>query len=362
MEYKVAVLPGDGIGPEIIEEAVRVIRAVEEKYGLKVELNYAPVGGAAWEEHGNHLPEETLKICRESAAILFGAVGGPVSEQNLPKWKDVERTALLGLRKEFDLFANLRHIRLPSYLSGASPLKNEIVKGGFDIMFVRELTGGIYFADPKGRAGRGSGEKAFDTMVYHRWEIERIARLAFEIARKRKKKLTSIDKANVLTTMSFWREVVEEVATEYPDVNFENMLVDNAAMQLVKNPGQFDVVLCGNMFGDILTDEAAGIAGSLGMLPSASLREDNFGMYEPGGGSAPDIAGKGIANPIAQILSAAMMFKYTFGREDISKDIEKAVDNVLERGYRTLDIALGNVKKVSTKELGEMIVNEVLKS
>lgn len=361
MKFKIAVLPGDGIGPEIIEEAVRVIKAVEKKYELEVELNYAPVGGAAWDKYGSHLPEETLKVCRESDAILFGAVGGPVSEQNMPKWKGAERAALLGLRKEFRLFANLRHIRLPSYLSGASPLKSEIVKNGFDIMFVRELTGGIYFGDPKGRSGSGAEEKAFDTMVYHRWEVERVARLAFEIAMKRKKKLTSIDKANVLTTMIFWREVVEEIASEYPDVSFENMLVDNAAMQIVKNPKQFDVVLCGNMFGDILTDEAAGVAGSLGMLPSASLREDNFGMYEPGGGSAPDIAGKGIANPVAQILSAAMMFKYTFGREDVAEDIEKAVDKVLQKGYRTPDIALGDVREVSTKELGEMIVEEILR-
>ncbi|MBO8132174.1 MAG: 3-isopropylmalate dehydrogenase [Candidatus Marinimicrobia bacterium] len=359
MEYKIAVLPGDGIGPEIVNEAVKVINTISNKYNLKINLKYGLVGGSAWDKYKHHLPEETLEVCRQSDAILFGAVGGPVNEQNLPKWKGAERTALLGLRKEFDLFANLRHIRLPDYLIDSSPLKNKIIKDGFDIMFVRELTSGIYFGDPKGREGNDSNEKAYDTMVYKRWEIERVTRVAFEIARKRNKKLTSIDKANVLTTMVFWREVVEELSKDYPDVKCEHMLVDNAAMQLVRNPAQFDVVLCGNMFGDILTDEAAGVAGSLGMLPSASLRDDNFGLYESGGGSAPDIAGKNIANPVAQILSVAMMFRFTYMRSDIADDIEKAVDSVLKKGYRTRDIAYSDSKIVTTSVLGDLICEEI---
>lgn len=354
-EYTIAILPGDGIGPEVMKEALKVLQAVSEKENVTFHYNEALVGGTAWESCHNHLPEETLKICQHSDAILFGSVGGPVREQNTPKWQGVEVNSLLGLRKAFGLFANLRPARLFPALAFTSPLRQDVAEKGFDILVVRELTGGIYFGKPKGRAGNGEAEKAFDTMVYSRKEIRRIAHIAFNIARKRRKKVTSIDKANVLTTMVFWRQVVEEVALEYPDVAYEPMYVDNAAMQLVKNPQQFDVMLCGNMFGDILSDEAAMLTGSLGMLPSASFAGSGFGMYEPGGGSAPDIAGKQIANPIAQILSAAMMLRYSLNMEKVADAIDKAVENVLSNGHRTADIARENDKPVPTDSMGDRI-------
>ncbi|HCL00273.1 MAG TPA: 3-isopropylmalate dehydrogenase [Candidatus Marinimicrobia bacterium] len=356
---KIAVLPGDGIGPEVMREALKVLSAVQEKYKLKFDYTHALVGGAAWEEYQCHLPEDTLQICRESDAILFGSVGGPVREQNTAKWRGVEVNSLLGLRKAFDLYANLRPARLYPSLAYASTLRADIAEKGFDILVVRELTGGIYFGQPKGRAGEGDEEYAFDTMVYARHEIARIARVAFEIARKRRKKVTSIDKANVLTTMVFWREVVEEVAKDYPDVEYEPMYVDNAAMQLTRNPQQFDVMLCGNLFGDILSDEAAALTGSLGMLPSASIADGSFGMYEPGGGSAPDIAGKGVANPIAQILSAAMMLRYSFNMTDAANDIENAVEAVLDDGYRTGDIRQEGGREVGTAEMGDLIMAKI---
>ncbi len=354
-EYTIAILPGDGIGPEVMKEALKVLQAVSEKENVTFHYNEALVGGTAWESCHNHLPEETLKICQHSDAILFGSVGGPVREQHTPKWQGVEVNSLLGLRKAFGLFANLRPARLFPALAFTSPLRQDVAEKGFDILVVRELTGGIYFGQPKGRAGNGEAEKAFDTMVYSRKEIRRIAHIAFNIARKRRKKITSIDKANVLTTMVFWRQVVEEVALEYPDVAYEPMYVDNAAMQLVKNPQQFDVMLCGNMFGDILSDEAAMLTGSLGMLPSASFAGSGFGMYEPGGGSAPDIAGKQIANPIAQILSAAMMLRYSLNMEKAADAIEKAVENVLSNGHRTADIARESDKTVPTDSMGDRI-------
>jgi 3-isopropylmalate dehydrogenase len=360
-KFNIAVLPGDGIGPEVMAEAKNVLNAIAKKYSVEFIYNDALVGGAAWDKYNEHLPKETLDACKNSDAILFGSVGGPVAEQHLPKWNSVEKTALLGLRKEFGLYANLRPAKLYPALSFASSLREDIAKKGFDILTVRELTGGIYFGSPKGREGtEGSDEeKAFDTMVYSRGEIKRIAHVAFKAAQKRGKKLVSIDKANVLTTMVFWREVVESVAKEYPDVSYEPMYVDNCAMQLTKNPSEFDVLLCGNMFGDIISDESAAITGSLGMLPSASLAEGKFGMYEPSGGSAPDIAGKGIANPIAQILSAAMMLKYSFDMNEASEDIEKAVEKVLEEGYRTGDIMAEGCKKVNTKEIGNLIVEQI---
>jgi 3-isopropylmalate dehydrogenase len=357
--YKIAVLAGDGIGPEVMTEAVKVLGKISGKYKVEFEFEEALVGGAAYDKHKEHLPKETLDICRKSDAILFGSVGGPVDEQDKPKWKGVEKTALLGLRKEFGLYANLRPAKLYTALADASSLRKDISEKGFDILTVRELTGGIYFGQPKGRKGKGQDEKAFDTMVYTRKEIERIAHVAFKAAQKRRKKLTSIDKANVLTTMVFWREVVEEVAKEYKDVEYEPMYVDNAAMQLTRNPSQFDVLLCGNMFGDIISDESAAITGSLGMLPSASLAEGKFGMYEPSGGSAPDIAGKGIANPIAQILSAAMMLKYSFDLNDASDDINKAVEKVLEEGCRTGDIMQKGMKKVGTEKMGDLISEKI---
>jgi 3-isopropylmalate dehydrogenase len=356
---KIAVLPGDGIGPEVMQEALKVLTAVQEKYKLKFDYTHALVGGAAWEKYQCHLPEETLQICRESDAILFGSVGGPVREQNTAKWRGVEVNSLLGLRKEFELYANLRPARLYSSLAYASPLRTDIAEKGFDILVVRELTGGIYFGKPKGKSGDGDEEYAFDTMVYARHEITRIARVAFEIARKRRKKVTSIDKANVLTTMIFWREVVEEITQDYPDVEYEPMYVDNAAMQLTRNPQQFDVMLCGNMFGDILSDEAAALTGSLGMLPSASIADGSFGMYEPGGGSAPDIAGKGVANPIAQILSAAMMLRYSFNMSAAADDIERAVEAVLDGGYRTGDIRQEGGRVIGTAEMGNLITEKI---
>lgn len=356
---KIAVLAGDGIGPEIMAEALKVLNVVQQKYNIRFEFHEALVGGAAWDVCHQHLPEETLRICRESDAILFGTVGGPVAEQLSPKWRGVEVNALLGLRKAFDLYANLRPVKLYPALVFASPLRADIAEKGFDILVVRELTGGIYFGQPKGRKGTGAEEAAFDTMIYSRREIERIAHVAFKAARLRRRKVTCIDKANVLTTMVFWREVVEKVARQYPDVACQPMYVDNAAMQLVKNPSQFDVLLCGNMFGDILSDELAAIAGSLGMLPSASLAENGFGLYEPGGGSAPDIAGQNIANPIAQILSAAMMLEYSFDMADAADAIEQGINRVLENGYRTADIWRPGDQKVSTSELGDLIAKNI---
>jgi len=359
MKHKIAVLPGDGIGPEVMGEAMKVLGKIQDKYDVEFKYEHAPVGGAAWDEYKEHLPKETLDVCHRADAILFGSVGGPVAEQDSEKWRGVEVNSLLGLRKEFKLYANLRPAKLYPALAAASPLRADTAEKGFDILVVRELTGGIYFGDPKGRAGEGEDEYAFDTMVYARNEVRRIAHIAFKAAQTRDKKVTSIDKANVLTTMVFWREVVEEVAKEYPDVAYEPMYVDNAAQQLTVRPSQFDVMLCGNMFGDILSDEAAAITGSLGMLPSASLADGSFGMYEPGGGSAPDIAGQGVANPIAQIMSAAMMLKYSFGMTDAYNNIANAVESVLNEGYRTGDIKEPGCKLVGTKEMGDLILRKL---
>ncbi len=359
MKRNIAILSGDGIGPEVMAEALKVLARIEAKYQLEFDCREALVGGAAWQKHQEHLPAETLSVCRNSDAILFGSVGGPVSEQGSKKWAGVEVNSLLGLRKAFGLYANLRPARLYPALASASPLRADTAEKGFDILVVRELTGGIYFGKPKGRAGKDDEEYAYDTMVYARHEIRRIAHIAFKAAQLRKKKVTSIDKANVLTTMVFWREVVEEVAREYPGVTYEPMYVDNAAQQLILRPSQFDVMLCGNMFGDILSDEAAAITGSLGMLPSASLTDGTFGMYEPGGGSAPDIAGKGLANPIAQIMSAAMMLKYSFGMTEAYDDIARAVEKVLNDGYRTADIKQPGCSIVGTKEMGTRIAETI---
>ena len=351
MERKtIAVLSGDGIGPEIMKEALKVLNRVSALEEIKLDYVFADVGGIAIDNHGEALPQGTVAICRNADAILFGSVGGPKWEA-LPPEKQPERAALLPLRKMFNLYANLRPAIVFKELKHASPLRPEIIGEGFDIMIVRELTGGIYFGQPKGR----EGDKAYDTLVYTRPEIERIARVAFETARKRAKKVTSIDKANVLTTMILWREVVVEVGKDYPDVTLNHMYVDNAAMQLVRDPRQFDVVLADNMFGDILSDEASMITGSLGMLPSASLSEGTFGLYEPSGGTAPDIAGQGIANPIAQILSAAMMLKYTFGKDSAYRRIFQAIEKVLQAGYRTIDITSPGMKQVGTAQMGDLI-------
>lgn len=356
---KIAVLSGDGIGPEIMCEALKVLDAVKEKFSLQFEYEFAAVGGFAIDVHGEALPASTLELCESSDAILFGAVGGPQWE-SLPAGKQPERAALLPLRKHFNLFCNLRPAKVFRALKEASPLRPDIVGDGFDLLCVRELTGGIYFGTPKGRDGSGAEEKAFDTMVYRREEIERIAKIAFNAARTRKKKVTSIDKANVLTSMVFWREVVEEVATEHNDVELNHLYIDNATMQLIRNPHQFDVLLCGNMFGDIISDECAMLTGSLGLLASASLNETKFGLYEPAGGSAPDIAGKGIANPIAQILSAAMMLRYSLGHDDAADAIEKAVADTIDAGVCTIDIALTGDRAVTTAAMGSAIAKRVL--
>ncbi|ABU69817.1 MULTISPECIES: 3-isopropylmalate dehydrogenase [Vibrio] len=358
--YKVAVLPGDGIGPEVMAQAHKVLDAIEKKHGITFERDEHDVGGIAIDNHGCPLPESTVKACEESDAVLFGSVGGPKWE-HLPPNDQPERGALLPLRKHFQLFCNLRPAQIHSGLEAFSPLRADISGRGFDIVVVRELTGGIYFGQPKGREGEGPTEKAFDTEVYHRYEVERIAKIAFESARLRRKKVCSIDKANVLQSSILWREVVEEIAKDYPDVELSHMYIDNATMQLIKDPAQFDVMLCSNIFGDIISDECAMITGSMGMLPSASLNESKFGLYEPAGGSAPDIAGKNIANPVAQILSAALMLRYSLGEETAAQDIETAVSKALSAGELTGDLA-GDNPALTTSEMGDKIAEYILNS
>lgn len=348
---KLAVLSGDGIGPEVMREAEKVLEVIAPRFGLDIKKTYADVGGIAIDNHGKALPQSTIDTCKASDAILFGSVGGPKWEK-LPPNEQPERGALLPLRKLFNLYANLRPAIIFPQLKNASPLKSELIGENFDVLVVRELTGGLYFGQPKGR----EGDRAVDTMVYTVPEIERIAHVAFKAARIRGKKLCSIDKANVLATSVMWREVVERIGKEYPDVTLSHMYVDNAAMQLVRGPRQFDVLLCENMFGDILSDEASVITGSIGMLPSASLADGSFGLYEPSGGSAPDIAGKGIANPIAQILSAGMLLKYSFGLDAAYQAIYDAIYKVLESGARTGDIWTEGTRKVGTSEMGDLIV------
>ncbi|AVP57275.1 3-isopropylmalate dehydrogenase [Pulveribacter suum] len=352
---KIAVLPGDGIGPEIVSEAVKVLGALDVKF----EMEAAPVGGAAYEAAGHPLPEATLKLAQGADAILFGAVGDW-------KYDTLERAlrpeqAILGLRKALGLFANFRPAICYEQLVGASSLKPELV-AGLDILIIRELTGDIYFGQPRGRRTAADGhfpgaEEAFDTMRYARPEIERIARVAFEAARKRGKKVTSVDKANVLETFQFWKDVVTEVHKDYPDVELQHMYVDNAAMQLVKAPKAFDVIVTGNMFGDILSDEASMLTGSIGMLPSASLNDRKQGLYEPSHGSAPDIAGKGVANPLATILSAAMMLRFSLNQPEAAGRIEAAVQKVLAQGLRTPDIWSEGTTRVGTAQMGDAVVN-----
>lgn len=355
--YHIAVLPGDGIGPEVMAQALKVLDAIRNRFNMRITTSHYDVGGAAIDNHGQPLPPATVEGCEQADAILFGSVGGPKWE-NLPPNQQPERGALLPLRKHFKLFSNLRPAKLYQGLEAFCPLRADIAANGFDILCVRELTGGIYFGQPKGREGSGQHEKAFDTEVYHRFEIERIARIAFESARKRRRKVTSIDKANVLQTSILWREIVNEIANEYPDVELAHMYIDNATMQLIKDPSQFDVLLCSNLFGDILSDECAMITGSMGMLPSASLNEQGFGLYEPAGGSAPDIAGKNIANPIAQILSLALLLRYSLDANDAATAIESAINRALEEGIRTGDLARG-ATAVSTDEMGDIIARYV---
>lgn len=357
-KFNIAVLPGDGIGPEVVEQAVQVINTVGEKYGHEFVIKEGLLGGCAIDSTGEPLPQETLDLCKSCDAVLLGAVGGEKWD-SLPGNKRPE-AGLLGIRAGLGLYANLRPAVIYSALKGASPLRPDIVDAGVDIMVVRELTGGMYFGD-KGRVQtENMGEAAFDTEKYSVYEVERIARLAFEAAMKRRKKLTSVDKANVLESSRLWREVVVRVSKNYPEVELSHMYVDNAAMQLVRNPKQFDVIVTSNMFGDILSDEASMITGSIGMLPSASLGEGSMGLYEPIHGSAPDIAGQDKANPIATILSVAMMMKYSFSLDAVSEAIESAVVRVLEKGYRTADISSPQTTQVvGTKEMGRLIVGEI---
>ena len=355
--YKIAVLPGDGIGAEVTKEAVKVLRALEKTEGISFEFEEAPVGGTAYDQTGKPLPESTLKLAKKASAVLLGAVGGP-------KWEPLDYSvrperALLGLRSELGLFANLRPATVFKPLIDASTLKRKVIEG-IDLMVVRELMGDVYFGQPRGISRLPNGEeKGVNTLVYTTGEIERIAKVAFELARGRRKKVTSVDKANVLEATELWRNVVTKVHKNYPDVELSHLYVDNCSMQLIRNPRQFDVIVTTNLFGDILSDEAAMLTGSIGMLPSASLNGSSQGMYEPVHGSAPDIAGKGIANPIAAILSAGMMLRYSFDQPKAAQKIEQAVASVLEKGYRTADIYTKGTKKVGTVEMGKAICQEL---
>ncbi|MEC8660094.1 MAG: 3-isopropylmalate dehydrogenase [Verrucomicrobiota bacterium] len=363
--YNISILSGDGIGPEVMDEAIRVLDSVSGKHEFNLTLDNQLVGGIAIDEKSTPLPEETVKSCEESDAILFGSVGGPKWE-SLPPDQQPERGALLPLRKHFGLFANLRPSLCFPSLVGASPVRTDIIEGGFDVLCVRELTGGIYFGEPKS-INEIDGEKtAIDTMVYRESEIERIAHVAFNAAKGRSNKLTSIDKANVLRNGILWRETVEKISQQYPEVTLDHLYVDNAAMQLIRRPKEFDVVLAPNLFGDILSDEMAMIAGSLGMLASASLGESKgdglyFGMYEPSGGSAPDIAGQGIANPCAQILSASLMLRYSLGLKEAADSIDNAVRKTIDDGFRTGDIFTDepNTIQVNTSEMGNKIIENL---
>jgi 3-isopropylmalate dehydrogenase len=355
---KILILPGDGIGPEVVAEAVKVLRVADRRFGLGVELSEGLLGGAAIDVHGKPLPEETLAKARAADAILLGAVGGP-------KWDNIDRAlrpekGLLAIRAELGLFGNLRPAILYPQLAGASALKPEVVSG-LDILIVRELTGGIYFGEPRGIRTLENGERqGFNTDIYSESEIRRIGRVAFEAARKRGKRLCSVDKANVLEVTVLWREVMTELAAEYPDVELSHMYVDNAAMQLVRAPRQFDVVVTGNLFGDILSDAAAMLTGSIGMLPSASLDVNGKGMYEPVHGSAPDIAGQGKANPLATVLSLAMMLRYSFGKAEAAAAIERAVGTVLDAGLRTGDIMTAGCQLVNTATMGDALCEALL--
>ena len=360
MNFNVAVIKGDGIGPEIVTEAQKVLDKAGEKFGFS--LNYTDVlmGGASIDVHGVPLTDEVIDICKKSDAVLMGSIGGNTSTSPWYKLEPSKRpeAGLLKLRKSLNLFANLRPAYLYDELKGACPLKEEITEGGFDMMIMRELTGGLYFGERKTVEENGV-MKAYDSLTYDENEIRRIAKRGFDIAMKRKKKVTSVDKANVLDSSRLWRKVVEEVAKDYPEVTYEHMLVDNCAMQLVRDPKQFDVILTENMFGDILSDEASMVTGSIGMLSSASLNETKFGLYEPSHGSAPDIAGQNIANPIATILSAAMMLRFSFDLDEAADAIEAAVKKVLEDGYRTVDIMSEGKTKVGTKEMGDLICERI---
>jgi 3-isopropylmalate dehydrogenase len=357
-EFDIAVFPGDGIGPEVVAEALKILKIIESKLGLKITLKEAPVGGAGYEATGHPLPDASLDIAKNADAVLLGAVGGP-------KWESIDfslrpERALLGLRSSLGLYANLRPASIFPALMDASTLKREVVEG-LDLLVVRELTGGIYFGEPRGVDTNDKGERyGFNTLVYTESEIIRIAKIAFDVARKRNSKVCSVDKANVLEATGFWREVVTDLHSQYSDIQLSHMYVDNCAMQLVRNPKQFDVILTTNMFGDILSDEASMLTGSIGMLPSASLGE-KYAMYEPIHGSAPDIAGQELANPLATILSVGMLFKYSLDNEKANVWIEEAVEKVLGQGVRTADIMSDGMKQVGTKEMGDLVAAELEK-
>lgn len=357
-DFNIAVFPGDGIGPEVVKEALKILKIIESKLGLKITLNEAPVGGAGYEATGHPLPDASLEIAKNADAVLLGAVGGP-------KWENIDfslrpERALLGLRSSLGLYANLRPATIFPALVDASTLKREVVEG-LDLLVVRELTGGIYFGQPRGIDTNEEGvRRGFNTLVYTEPEIERIAKIAFDVARKRNNSVCSVDKANVLEATGFWREVVTNLHSQYSDVKLSHMYVDNCAMQLVRNPKQFDVILTTNMFGDILSDEASMLTGSIGMLPSASLGEKHA-MYEPIHGSAPDIAGKELANPLATILSVGMMFKYSLDKEEPNTWIEEAVESVLGQGVRTADIMSNGMRQVGTQEMGDLVAAELEK-
>ena len=356
MKYNIAVIPGDGIGPEIVDATVQVLNAVAAKSGNRFDYEYVLAGGCAIDKFGTPLPEETLEKCKKADAVLLGAVGGPKWDD--PNAKVRPEQALLGLRGGLGLYCNLRPAVLYAPLRNASPLKDSIIGDGINIQIVRELTGGIYFGE-RGKCDDNGVPAAYDTEKYNENEVRRIAKIGFEAAMKSKKKVTSVDKANILESSRLWRRVVEEVHKDYPEVEVNHLYIDNAAMQMVRDPGQFDVIITSNMFGDILSDEASMVTGSIGMLPSASLGENSFGMYEPIHGSAPDIAGKGIANPLATILSGAMMLRYSFNLDDEAKMIEKAVLDVLNDGLRTGDIMSEGMKLVNTKDMTKAVLDKL---
>ncbi len=361
MVHKIAVLSGDGVGPEIIQEGVKVLKAVQEKYQgeINFEFEHALIGGCAYDEYKTPLPDSTIELAKKSDAVFLGAVGD-WKYDTLPPQVRPEK-ALLGIRKALNLFANLRPATVFDELIDSSTLKPEIIRG-VDIMVVRELTGDVYFGEPRGIETVNGKRAGFNNMIYYENEIERIAHVAFKTAMKRNKKLCSVDKANVLDCSRLWREIVTNISKEYPEVELTHMYIDNAAMQLIRNPKQFDVIVTGNIFGDILSDEASMLPGSLGMLPSASLSDTKLGMYEPIHGSAPDIKGQNIVNPIATILSAAMMLKYSFSLDTAAQDIENAVKSVLKKGYRTKDIYTQKTELVTTSRIGDLIVNELLRN
>lgn len=360
MEKKITVLPGDGIGPEVVKGAIAVLDTIAEKFGHKFEYTYAKIGGVAIDECNNPLPQETIDVCKASDGVLLGAVGGPKWD-NLPGDMRPEK-GLLGIRKELGLFANLRPVTAYDSLNDSSTLKEDVIRG-VDLMIVRELTGGLYFGEPRERRELENGDlEVVDTLAYTKSEIERIIRRAFELAKVRSKKVTSVDKANVLESSRVWREVADEVAKDYPDIELEHMLVDNAAMQLIRYPKQFDVIVTENMFGDILSDEASMLTGSLGMLPSASIGSDGPGLYEPVHGSAPDIAGQNKANPLATIASAAMMLKYSFGMLEEAAIVDKAITDVLNAGWRTGDIAKPGEQILTTEEMTQKVIDAIVSS